>query len=94
MIEENSLGGNTNGIWIGAAAGVGNVVRRNIIAGNPPVQLGATGGVDIRHNPPAAMTFEDNLCVTYQGTAVPPPCPYVPKFAISHHPQSHDQKDQ
>lgn len=93
VIEENSIGGNTNGVWIGASAGIGNVIRRNIIAGNPPVQLGATGGVDIRHNAPASIAFEDNLCVTYQGTAMPPPCPSIPKFAISHHPQSHDDKD-
>jgi len=50
VIEENSVGGNTNGIRISATAGSGNVVRRNIVAGNPPVQLGATGGVDIRDN--------------------------------------------
>jgi parallel beta-helix repeat protein len=93
VIEENSLSGNTNGVWIAATAGIGNVVRRNIIAGNPPVQLGATGGVDIRHNPPSGMAFEDNLCITYQGTAAPPPCPYIPKFAISHHPQSRGGDD-
>jgi len=93
VIEENSLNGNTNGIWIAATAGSGNVVRRNIIAGNPPVQLGATGGVDIRHNAPAVIKFEDNLCITYLGTATPAPCPNLPKFAISHHPQSHDGDD-
>lgn len=91
VIEENSVGGNTNGIWISATAGSGNVVRRNIVAGNPPVQLGATGGVDIRDNSPAGtITFEENLCITYTGAATPPPCPNIPKFAVRHHPQSHD----
>ena len=94
VIEENSVGGNTNGIWIGATAGSGNVVRRNIIAGNPPIQLGVTGGVDIRDNSPAGtITFKENLCITYQGFATSPPCPNIPKFAVRHHPQSHDGDD-
>ena len=83
LIEGNIIGGNTNGIWVAAAAGVGNVVRRNTIAGNPPVELvGATGsGVDIRDNSPAGtVAFNDNLCITYQGFATPPPCRNIPKF--------------
>jgi len=95
VIEENAVGGNTNGIWVAANAGTGNIVRRNIIAGNPPVELvGATGGVDIRDNSPAGtVTFEENLCITYQGFATPPPCPNIPKFAGHRHPQSHDGHD-
>ncbi|HEX9781705.1 MAG TPA: right-handed parallel beta-helix repeat-containing protein [Opitutaceae bacterium] len=94
VIEENGVGGNTNGIWIAATAGSGNVVRRNIIAGNPPVQLGATGGVDIRDNSSAGtITFKENLCITYLGFATPPPCPNIPKVAVRHHPQSHDGDD-
>jgi hypothetical protein len=95
VLEENGVGGNTNGIWVAANAGTGNVVRRNIIAGNPPIELvGATGGVDIRDNSPAGtVTFEENLCITYQGFATPPPCPNIPKFAGHRHPQSHDGHD-
>lgn len=95
VIEENSVGGNTNGIWVAVSAGTGNIVRRNIIAGNPPVELvGATGGVDIRDNSPAGtVTFKENLCITYQGFATPPPCPNIPKFAGHRHPQSHDGDD-
>lgn len=86
VVEENNAGGNTNGLWISATAGVGNIVRRNIFAGNPPVQLGPTGGSDIRDNAPAGtVTYEDNLCITYSGTpVVPPPCPNIGKFAGHH----------
>jgi parallel beta-helix repeat protein len=95
VIEENSVGGNTNGIWVAATAGTGNVVRRNIIAGNPPVELvGATVGFDIRDNSPAGrVTFKENLCITYLGFATPPPCPNIPKFAGHRHPRSHDGDD-
>jgi hypothetical protein len=47
----------------------GNVIRRNMIAGNPPVQVTvavpATSGWDIRNlTEPTANTFEDNFCLT------------------------------
>jgi hypothetical protein len=85
VIEENGIGGNVNGILITPAA-AGNLIRRNVIAGNPPVQLSVTfgpaTGADIRDAAPAgANTFEENLCITYLGPAVPPPCPNFPKFA-------------
>jgi hypothetical protein len=60
-------------------AGVeGNIVRHNIIAGNPPVQISdsfqTTNGVDIRNlATPGANTFEDNFCLT----ALNAPCPAI-----------------
>jgi parallel beta-helix repeat protein len=83
VIEGNIISGNTNGVWVVAAVGTGNIVRRNIITGNPPVELvGATGtGVDIRDLSPAGtVTFSDNLCITYQGSATPRPCHNIPRF--------------
>jgi hypothetical protein len=85
VIEENGIGGNVNGILITPTA-MGNLIRRNVIAGNPPVQLSVTfgpaTGADIRDAaPPGSNTFEENLCITYLGATVPPPCPNFPKFA-------------
>lgn len=84
VVEENNMGGNTNGILLHPTA-TGNVIRRNVVAGNPPAQISATFGpvgVDIHdQSPPGANTFEENLCVTYLGAAAPPPCPNFPKFS-------------
>jgi hypothetical protein len=85
VIEENGIGGNINGILITAAA-TGNLIRRNVIAGNPPVQVSVTfgglAGADIRDfSPPDTNVFEENLCISYTGATVPPPCPNFPKFA-------------
>lgn len=85
VIEENGVGGNINGVRLSPTV-VNNLIRRNVIAGNPPVQVSATAnpavGVDIRDfSPPGANAFEENLCITYEGAAVPPPCPNFPKFA-------------
>jgi hypothetical protein len=85
VVEENGVGGNINGIWL-APLTAGNLIRRNVIAGNPPVQISPTStpivGVDIRDfSAPGANTFEENLCITYDGPTVPPPCPNFPKFA-------------
>ena len=79
VIEENSIGGNINGVLLYPLT-ARNLIRRNIIAGNPPVQLSATSGtpvgVDIRDaSPPGANTFEENHCITYEGTTLPAPCP-------------------
>jgi parallel beta-helix repeat protein len=84
VIEENGIGGNTNGILIQPNAS-GNVIRRNVIAGNPPVQVSATFGAaigfDILDQAPAGSnTFEENLCLTYAGGASAP-CPNVPRFS-------------
>ena len=82
VIEDNTIGGNINGIILFPAT-VGNVIRRNAIAGNPPVQVAATAGspvgVDIRDaSPPGANRFIDNHCITYEGATAPPPCPNFP----------------
>jgi parallel beta-helix repeat protein len=84
VIEENGIGGNTNGILIQMNSS-GNTIRRNIIAGNPPVQVsaafGAMVGFDIMNLAPAgANTFQENLCVTYSGVA-PAACPAIPAFS-------------
>jgi hypothetical protein len=83
VVEENGVGGNINGIWL-APLTTGNLIRRNVIAGNPPVQVSPTSapivGVDIRDFS-GTNTFEENLCITYDGPTVPPPCPNFPKFA-------------
>lgn len=96
VVEENATVGNTNGLRISLGLG-GNLVRRNIITGNPPVQLsvtfGAFGGVDILNLGPAgANALQENLCLTYSG-AGPAPCPNIPKFAVRLHPQSQDEDD-
>lgn len=82
LVEENSAVGNTNGILVFPTS-TGNVVRRNVITGNPPLQVslsfGAFGGVDIQNLSPAgANTFEDNLCVTSNVSGL---CPNFPDFA-------------
>jgi parallel beta-helix repeat protein len=87
QVEENGIGGNINGILLHDSAS-GNLIRRNVIAGNPPIQVaatfGAAVGADIQDFSPAgANTFEENLCMTYAG-AGPPPCPNIPGFAGHH----------
>jgi hypothetical protein len=79
VIEENNIGGNINGILIVPTA-LRNLIRRNVIAGNPPVQLsvgaGTPVGADIRDASPAGSnTFAENHCITYEGATKPPPCP-------------------
>ena len=83
IIEENSIGGNINGILLYPLT-TGNVIRRNLIAGNPPVQVSVTAGTpvgaDIRDaSPPGANTFSENHCITYEGGSTPPPCPGFPR---------------
>ena len=50
LLQENTIGGNANGIMIQALT-VNNIVRRNIIVGNPAIQVsndyGATTGFDV-----------------------------------------------
>lgn len=83
VIEENSIGGNINGVLV-APATARNLIRRNLIAGNPAVQVSATAGspvgVDIRDASPAgANRFEENHCITYEGATTTPPCPNFPR---------------
>lgn len=81
LIERNTIGGNLNGVYIASPAG--NVIRRNIIAGNPPVQVshhfGDNIGKDIQDVSPASTNniFEENYCLTYAGTSDPAPCPSI-----------------
>jgi hypothetical protein len=95
VIEENSIGGNTNGLLIQAPA-ANNLVRRNVIAGNPPGQVsrtfGSTIGFDVKDESTvpgsgARNTFEGNSCITYFGPA-PAVCPNVPgaRRGGEHHP--------
>ena len=75
VIEENSVMGNTNGIYIDPGV-TNNVIRNNVIVGNPAIQSGNTRptvqAVDILNLAPASQTtFERNACVT----AVNAPCP-------------------
>jgi parallel beta-helix repeat protein len=77
MIIDNIIFGNSNGIYLVAGA-EGNLIRRNIIAGNPAVQVSVnnptTTGVDIRNlAAPGTNTLEDNFCLT----AVNATCPAV-----------------
>ncbi len=91
IIEENGMSGNINGLAlfpIGTSTPRGNLIRKNVIVGNPPMEVSAANpaitpvGADIRDfSAPGSNTFEENLCITYTGPANPPPCPNLPRFA-------------
>jgi parallel beta-helix repeat protein len=77
VVEQNSVSGNTNGIYIAAGA-VDNVIRENIVLGNPAIQSATTNptsrALDIVNLAPAGQTkFERNVCVT----SLNAPCPAV-----------------
>ena len=77
VVENNTITGNTNGLYM--TAGVqGNIIRRNLIVGNPPIQVDldhpSAKGVDIKNQAQSgANTFQSNRCLT----AVNAPCPAV-----------------
>jgi parallel beta-helix repeat protein len=86
-IEENDIGGNTNGVSFFNTSS-DNVVRRNIIVGNPAAQLIKTftatnqHGADIAFRPNftgANNRITDNFCLTYiQGSGpATAPCPNI-----------------
>ncbi len=86
-VEENDIGGNTNGVSFFNTSS-DNVVRRNIIVGNPAAQVIKTfvlanqQGADIAFRPTFAganNTFKDNFCLTYIQGAGPAnaPCPNI-----------------
>lgn len=86
-VEENDIGGNTNGVEFFNTSS-DNVVRRNIIVGNPAAQVIKTftasnqGGADITFRPNftgSNNVLEDNFCLTYRQGAGPStaPCPNV-----------------
>jgi hypothetical protein len=91
IAEDNRIGGNINGILLFPMTG-GNVIRRNIIAGNPPVQVSVSAGspvpdvgADIRDaSTTGTNTFEDNHCITYEGTKMPRPCPSFARSRRDH----------
>jgi hypothetical protein len=87
LVEENDIGGNTNGVFFFNTSS-DNLVRRNIIAGNPAAQVIKTfvlanqQGADIAFRPNFAganNTFKDNFCLTYIQGAGPAtaPCPNI-----------------
>lgn len=85
VIKDNSIGGNTNGILVQANA-VNNVVRRNVISGNPPSQVslnfGALIGFDVKDEAMVAGSgsrnrFKQNWCISYSGPG-PTVCPSFP----------------
>jgi hypothetical protein len=83
LVENNKIGGNINGVYFGGGGNVvGNIVRRNVILGNPPAEaireFGASIGADIQDlSAPGTNTFEDNRCLTYAGKTDPAPCPNI-----------------
>jgi parallel beta-helix repeat protein len=88
LIEENTAMGNTNGIGLFAAS-TGNIVRGNVVVGNPPIQvsvsLPATTGVDILNlSAPGTSIFERNVCLT----AVSAACPDLSTYPIPRRPQN------
>ena len=85
LIEDNSIGGNANGLLLQANTS-GNLIRLNVIAGNPPSQFskdyGASIGADVKDEATTngtRNTFDRNWCVTYLG-AGPAPCANLPRF--------------
>jgi hypothetical protein len=77
LIEENGVGGNVNGLALFPAGGAipdNNLIKRNVLAGNPPTMVydafgpsGPIAGSDVRDFVGAAGNnrFEQNLCLTY-----------------------------
>lgn len=77
IVEDNIVVGNTNGIVLVAGAG-GNIFRRNLVAGNPAVQISvdhaSIPGVDIRNlSGTNTNVFQSNICLT----SINAPCPIV-----------------
>lgn len=85
VIEDNSVGGNINGLLITVNA-TGNLIRRNVIVGNPPSQIsrasGASVGFDVKDDSVVAGSgsrniLERNWCLSYSGPG-PAPCANLP----------------
>jgi hypothetical protein len=82
LVEQNSITGNVNGLLIQAGA-LGNIIRQNIAAGNPPSlvsRLYGPIGFDIKDEASSnggRNTFERNWCISYGGPG-PSPCPNLP----------------
>lgn len=68
VVEQNTILGNSNGLFLTATV-QGNVIRDNLITGNPAVQVSSDnptgGGLDIKNLAPVgANTFLGNICQT------------------------------
>ena len=77
VVEENTIVGNVHGIRL-VAGTEKNVFRRNIVEGNPAIQVSVSNplipGYDILNlAAPDANVFDDNRCLT----ALNGPCPAV-----------------
>lgn len=75
VVEQNNVSGNTNGIYIASGA-VDNVIRENVVLGNPAIQSARPNvqAVDILNlAPEGRTTFERNVCVT----SLNAPCPTI-----------------
>ena len=77
IIEENSVTGNTQGIFIGPATR-DTLIRANMVIGNPAIQVGishreARTADIVNLAPEGQTTFERNVCVS----GVNAPCPIV-----------------
>ncbi len=103
-VEKNDIGGNTNGVFFFNTSS-DNLVRRNIIVGNPAAQVIKTftasdqQGADIAFRPNftgANNVFEDNFCLTYiqGGGPATAPCPNIPKFAGHKNPRAGGDDDE
>ena len=80
--------GNTNGLFLTATV-QGNIVRRNLIIGNSPVQMDldhtANKGFDIKNlAPPGQNSFMGNVCLTAMNG--PCPAPFEPSLTASPNP--------
>jgi parallel beta-helix repeat protein len=81
IVEDNTVIGNTNGLYM--TAGVqGNIIRRNLLEGNPPVQVAvdhsANIGFDIKNlADPGANIFVGNICATSLNAPCPSVAPYL-----------------
>jgi parallel beta-helix repeat protein len=89
VVEDNTIVGNANGIFL-VAGTQGNTFLRNLVTGNPPVQVSLDNpssiGYDIKNMAASdANTFEGNICLS----SVNAPCPSVgPSLTASPNPIS------
>jgi parallel beta-helix repeat protein len=75
IVEDNTAVGNMNGIFVGAGV-KGNILRRNIVLGNPAIQVSldhpSANGYDIQNlSTSGANSFEGNTCIS----SLNAPCP-------------------
>ena len=92
QVEENDIGGNTNGVEFFNSSS-DNLVRRNIIVGNPAAQViksftaSTQQGADITFRPSftgSNNVLEDNFCLTYLqgGGPATAACPNIRAHAV------------